>query len=123
MRKNWSAYEGAARQLIIDIRSGLGADKAMGGAQWEVDARTWQDGAEGLVVAEVRLYNSPLKQEALAALAWRLHAGAAGVLAMSTALLPVAASAATEQLLLTDDITAVNYLAEFLSRRLPLLEA
>ena len=127
MRKNWIPYESAARTLIDATREALGIAKpagevqGVGGVQWEFDARTWLEGSDGFLVVEVRRYASPLKQEGRALCAWRLR-DIDGTLVASPCPQPdggVPKAAAVEQLLLTDDSTAGNYLAEFLSRRFP----
>jgi hypothetical protein len=131
MRKKWAAYEDAARSVIagmreaINLATGGEAQRVEGasGMQWELDAKAWQEGTDGFLLVEVRQYDSPLNQEALAVIAWRIHGvdGSGRVVASSLqqeeCSSPATNTADTEYLRLTDDSTAQNYIAEFLSRR------
>ncbi len=127
MRKKWEDYENAARQLITDMRDALGlarpegAQRAAGptGTQWELDTRSWLEGREGFLAIEGRQYSSPLKQESRAVMAWRIQADSEGGITASALSAPpeTPATASVEQMLLNDDSTANNYMAEFLSRR------
>ncbi len=131
MRKKWAAYEDAAQSVIAGMREAInlatgGVRQKVEGAsgmQWELDARAWQEGADGFLLVEVRQYDSPLNQEALAVIAWRIQdmdgSGriAASLLPQETCFSPAANAADSEYLRLTDDSTAQNYIAEFLSRR------
>ena len=127
MRKKWENYMNAARQVITDMRDALGLARPEGaqrvagptGTQWELDTRSWLEGREGFLVIEGRQYSSPLKQESRAAMAWRIQAGSDGAITASVLSAPAETPATTsvEQMLLNDDSTANNYMAEFLSRR------
>ena len=127
MRKKWEDYDNAARQIITDMRDALGLARPEGaqrvagptGTQWELDTRSWLEGREGFLVIEGRQYSSPLKQESRAAMAWRIQAGSDGAITASVLSAPAETPATTsvEQMLLNDDSTANNYMAEFLSRR------
>lgn len=131
MRKKWTAYEDAAQSVIAGMREAIslatgGERKKVEGAsgmQWELDARAWQEGADGFLLVEVRQYDSPLNQAALAVIAWRIQnmdgSGriVAALLPQEKCVLPAANKADSEYLRLTDDSTAQNYIAEFLSRR------
>ena len=127
MRKKWEDYDNAARQIITDMRDALGLARPEGaqrvagptGTQWELDTRSWLDERDGFLVIEGRQYSSPLKQESRAAMAWRIQAGSDGAITASVLSAPAEtpATASVEQMLLNDDSTANNYMAEFLSRR------
>ena len=127
MRKKWENYMNAARQVITDMRDALGLARPEGaqrvagptGTQWELDTRSWLEGRDGFLVIEGRQYSSPLKQESRAAMAWRIQADSDGGITASVLSAPAEtpATASVEQILLNDDSTANNYMAEFLSRR------
>ena len=127
MRKKWEDYDNAARQIITDMRDALGLARPEGaqrvagptGTQWELDTRSWLDERDGFLVIEGSQYSSPLKQESRAAMAWRIQADSDGGITASVLSAPAEtpATASVEQMLLNDDSTANNYMAEFLSRR------
>ena len=127
MRKKWEDYENAAGQIITDMRDALGLARPEGaqrvagptGTQWELDTRSWLEGRDGFLVIEGRQYSSPLKQESRAAMAWRIQADSDGGITAAALSAPAEtpATASVEQMLLNDDSTANNYMAEFLSRR------
>ena len=127
MRKKWEDYDNAARQIITDMRDALGLARPEGaqrvagptGTQWELDTRSWLEGRDGFLVIEGRQYSSPLKQESRAAMAWRIQADSDGGITAAALSAPAEtpATASVEQMLLNDDSTANNYMAEFLSRR------
>jgi len=127
MRKKWENHMNAARQVITDMRDALGLARPEGaqrvagptGTQWELDTRSWLEGRDGFLVIEGRQYSSPLKQESRAAMAWRIQADSDGGITASVLSAPAEtpATASVEQMLLNDDSTANNYMAEFLSRR------
>lgn len=131
MNKKWTAYKDAAGSVITGLREAIAIAsggvrrecEGASGMQWELDARTWEEGFGGLLLVEVRQYDSPLNQAALASMAWRIQSfgGARGVVAsplpQEEGLRSVARAADSEYLRLTDDSTAENYIAEFLSRR------
>ncbi len=131
MRKKWAAYKDAARIVITGMREAIslatceGKQKIEGasGMQWELDARAWTEGTDGFLLVEVRQYDSPLNQEALAVIAWRFQGAdgsgciVASSLPQEACSSPVTDTKDSEYLRLTDDSTAENYIAEFLSRR------
>jgi hypothetical protein len=127
MRKKWENHMNAARQVITDMRDALGLARPEGaqrvagptGTQWELDTRSWLEGRDGFLVIEGRQYSSPLKQESRAAMAWRIQADSDGGITAAALSAPAEtpATASVEQMLLNDDSTANNYMAEFLSRR------
>ena len=116
MRKKWENYMNAARQVITDMRDALGLARSEGAQRV---ARSWLEGRDGFLVIEGRQYSSPLKQESRAAMAWRIQADSDGGITASVLSAPAEtpATASVEQMLLNDDSTANNYMAEFLSRR------
>lgn len=132
MTKQWLEYEDAAKKVIADIRELLGVHSVEGkqtiagasGAKWEIDAKAWTEGSNAFLVIEVRRHTSSgLKQEALAAIAYRItDVGAAGGIVVSPLPLQkgakrVANSANVAHVILTPESTTENYLAEFMGRR------
>lgn len=132
MTKPWQAYENAARSVLQQIGSVLGVVSVEGkqtldgnsGTQWEIDAKAIQENGERFLVVEARRYTkNSLKQEDIAALAFRIcDIGAAGGVVVSPLPLQrgaelIAKSAAIEHLRLSADSTATDYLAEYMERR------
>ena len=132
MQPDWSIYEDAARAAIMSLRRELGLvsvggkAKAAGnsGATWELDARAWQDESGRFLLVEARRYRrSRLKQEDIAAVAFRVHdLGANGAIVVSP--LPmqegaklVASHAHIEHIQLTAESTPELYLAEYMGQR------
>ncbi|MDP2370667.1 hypothetical protein [Rhodoferax sp.] len=128
----WQAYEGAARSVLQQIGSVLGIGSVEGkqtldgksGTQWEIDAKAIQENGEKFLVVEVRRYTtSSLKQEDVAALAFRIgDVGAVGGVVVSPLPLQrgaelVAKSVGIEHVRLSADSTATDYLAEYMGRR------
>ena len=129
---SWKIYEDAARQVLVDIRQLLGLSSVEGkqtlngksGTNWELDARAWREGADGFLVIEVRRRTSGgLKQEEIAAIAYRIQdVGASGGVVVSPLPLQkgakiVAANADIAHVLLSPESTTESYLAEFMGRR------
>jgi hypothetical protein len=92
--------------------------------EWEIDAKAWcTDGATFLLVEARRHNTSGLKQEALAAIAYRIKdVGAAGGIVVSPLPLQsgaqaIAAHEGVSHIRLTAESTSESYLAEFLGRR------
>jgi hypothetical protein len=132
MNTPWQAYEGAARSVLQQIGGVLGIGEVEGkqtldgksGTQWEIDAKAIQESGENFLVVEVRRYTtSSLKQEDVAALAFRIgDVGAVGGVVVSPLPLQrgaelVAKSAGIEHVRLSADSTATDYLAEYMGRR------
>ena len=132
MKPSWSEYEDAARKVLADLRQTLGLSEVEGkqslagasGTNWEIDAKAWRTGTDGFLVIEVRrLARSRLKQEDVAAIAYRIQdVGAAGGIVVSP--LPmqkganlVAASADIAHVRLSPESTTESYLAEFMGSR------
>ena len=128
----WSVYEDAARRVLADIRhllnvSDVGGKQSLpgsSGTSWEIDAKAGLDGQDGFLVVEVRRHTtSGLKQEAIAAVAYRIQdVGGAGGIVVSPLPLQlgaklVAKDAGIQHVLLTPESTTESYLAEFLGRR------
>jgi hypothetical protein len=129
---SWKIYEDAARQVLVDIRQLLGLSSVEGkqtlngksGTNWELDARAWREGADGFLVIEVRRCTSGgLKQEEIAAIAYRIQdVGASSGVVVSPLPLQkgakiVAVSADIAHVLLSPESTTESYLAEFMGRR------
>lgn len=122
----------AARKVLANLRETLGLSKIEGkqsltGASrtdWEIDAKAWRSGENQFLVVEVRRHTkSRLKQEHVAAIAYRIQdLGAAGGIIVSP--LPmqkgaelVAASAEIAHVRLSSESTTEDYLAEFMGSR------
>ena len=132
MQPPWVIYENAARRVLGDIRQELGITSVEGkqtlegnsGASWEVDARALKEGSEGFLLVEVRRHTSSgVKQEAVAAIAYRIQdlGGSGGIIVSPLPLQEgaqrVAASTDIAHVLLSPDSSPENYLAEFMGRR------
>jgi hypothetical protein len=132
MNTSWSAYEDAARKVLADLRQTLGLSKVEGkqslagasGTDWEIDAKAWRDESDGFLVIEVRRHTkSRLKQEDVAAIAYRIQdVGASGGIVVSP--LPmqkganlVAAIADIAHVRLSPESTTESYIAEFMGKR------
>jgi hypothetical protein len=131
-RSSPEAYEQAAHRVLADLRSHLGLSAVEGkqtlaglsGTDWEIDAKVWLEGGTGFLVVEARRYTtSRLKQEAMAAIAYRIQdLGAAGGIVVSPLPLQsgaelVAKAAGIAHVRLEPDSTTENYLAEYMGKR------
>ena len=125
-------YQDAARKALTDIRQVLGVATVEGkqsldgtsGTAWELDAKAWREGADGFLVIEVRRHTSAgLKQEDLAAIAYRIQdVGGSGGIVVSPLPLQkgaqiVAKSADIAHVRLSPESTTESYLAELMGRR------
>jgi hypothetical protein len=132
MASEWSIYEDAARKVLADLRDKLGLSSIEGkqslvglsGTTWELDAKAWREGNDGFLLVEARRHStSGLKQEEVAAIAYRMQdLGAAGAVVVSPLPLQqgaalVARYAGIQHVRLTPDSTTESYVAEFLGRR------
>lgn len=132
MKPDWRRYEEAARTILANIGHALGITSVgpkqkmpgASGTEWELDARAWAEGEEGFLVVEVRRYaTSRLKQEDMAAIAFRVEdVGASGGIIVSP--LPpqrgaaiIAKSKGLKCVTISLDSTAETYLAEFMGRK------
>jgi len=89
----WLRYERAAKDIIARLQSELGLSEVEGkqviagesGTDWEIDAKANVEGSTAFVIIECRRYTtSRLKQEEVAALAWRVQdTGASAALVVS----------------------------------------
>jgi hypothetical protein len=128
----WLIYEEAARSVLQQIGSALGISAVEGkqflagtsGTTWEIDAKALQEGGQNFLVVEVRRFTtSSLKQEDIAALAFRLgDVGASGGIVVSPLPLQrgaelVAKSAGIEHVRLSPNSSPTEYLAEYMGRR------
>jgi hypothetical protein len=128
----WLLYEVAARTILEQIGNALGITTVEGkqlldgesGTEWEIDARAFQEDSANFLVVEVRRYTTTsLKQQGIAALAYRISdIGAAGGIVVSPLPLQsgaalVAKAAGIEHVRLTPDSTATDYLAHYMGRR------
>jgi hypothetical protein len=128
----WTVYEDAARRVLADIRKVLGIGtvegkqtlKGASGTTWELDATAYREGSDGFLVIEARRHTGAgLKQEELAAIAYRIQdvGGSGGIvvspLRMQKGARIVAASADIAHVRLSQESTTESYLAEFMGRR------
>lgn len=128
----WATYEDVARRVLSDMREALDITAVEGkqvvegasGTKWEIDAKACASDGQNFLVVEARRHTtSRLKQEDVAALAYRIDdVGATGGIVVSP--LPLQSGARTiaaaeniAHVKLTADSTAEHYLAEFLGRR------
>jgi hypothetical protein len=126
------AYEQAAHRMLADLRGHLGLAAVEGkqtlaglsGTDWEIDAKAWLEGGAGFLVVEARRYTtSRLKQEALAAIAYRIQdLGASGGIVVSPLPLQsgaelVARAARIAHVRLEPESTTESYLAEYMGKR------
>ena len=125
----WSRYEVAAKQIIERLRAEFGFSTVEGkqlldgksGTQWEIDAKGLREDAGAFVIIECRRYTtSRLKQEDVAAVAWRIgDLGSAGALVVSPLGLQegakkVAAAAGIRSVRLPADATLEKFVVEFI---------
>ena len=123
-------YEEVATDILGRVRRELGLSSVEGkqaipglsGTAWELDAKGVRAGSDAFVIIECRRYRtSRLKQEAVAALAWRIHdTGAAGALLVSPLGLQqgaqkVAAAANVVAVRLNAEATAQQFVLSFLN--------
>ena len=126
---DWSRYEVAAKQIIERLRTEFGFSTVEGkqlldgksGTQWEIDAKGLKEDASTFVIIECRRYTtSRLKQENIAAVAWRIvDVGASGALVVSPLGLQdgatkVAAATGIRAVRLPADATLEKFVVEFL---------
>jgi hypothetical protein len=127
----WQSYEDAASAVISDLRRELGLDSVEGrqrlqgasGTEWEIDGKAVLERQGGFLVVEARRHTSSgIKQEALAAVAYRIHdLGAQGGLIVSPLPLQqgaqlIASRENIDHIKLASWSTADNYLAQFMGR-------
>ena len=132
MKPDWLIYEEASRKVLADMRDTLGISAVEGKqtvagqslTDWEIDAKAWCNNGENFLVVEARCHNSSgLKQEALAAIAYRIKdVGAAGGIVISPLSLQsgaqaIAAHEGVLHIQLTPESTSETYLAEFMGKR------
>lgn len=132
MIQSWSNYEAAAISAISALRNELKVSKVEGkqtltgssGPTWEIDAKAWCEDSENFLIIEARCHTSSgLKQEALAAIAFRVNdLGAVGGIVVSPLPLQkgaklIAASSGIEHVLLSATSTPEHYLAEYMGHR------
>jgi hypothetical protein len=126
----WPTYEDVARRVLLDMKEALGISRVeckqtVGGAStsWELDAKALTvDGKSFLVVEARRHTASGLKQEDMAAIAFRIDdLGAKGGIVVSPLPLQrgakaIAAAKNIAHVKLAADSTLETYFAEFLGR-------
>jgi len=125
----WQRYERATRDILQRLRGEFGLSEVEGkqvvhgesGAAWEIDAKGIVEGSNAFVVIECRRYTtSKLKQEGVAALAWRVQdVGASAALLVSPLGLQegaakVAASSSVYEVRLPAHATLEQFVLSFL---------
>ena len=125
----WERYESAARDILQRLRGELGFSEVqckqdvqgVSGTTWEIDAKGVVEGSSAFFLIECRRYTkSKLKQEHLAALAWRVQdTGASGALAVSPlgwqeGAAKVAAASNVHEVRLSADSTLEQFVVSFL---------
>jgi hypothetical protein len=128
----WVIYEEVARKVVSDLRNELGVSTVEGkqvlvgksSAKWEIDAKAWCTDGENFLVVEVRRHTSSgQKQEAMAAISYRIQdIGANGGVIVSPLPLQSGAAIVAEferiaEITLAPDSTCESYLAEFMGKR------
>lgn len=126
------AYELVARQVLADLKKPLNISTVeekqsltgLSGTEWEIDAKAWIEDGSGFLVVEARRYTkSRLKQEHVAAIAYRIQdTGAKGGIIVSPLPLQrgaelVARATGIEHIRIDPESTIESYLAEYLSKR------
>ena len=80
-KSTWKTYEEVANHLLDKFAETLGLQRVerkqrlqgASGTKWEIDAKGVREGGAGIILVECRRYStSKLKQEAVAALAFRI---------------------------------------------------
>jgi hypothetical protein len=128
---SWRTYEEVAAEILDRLSEELGLSAVEGkqtlqglsGTAWEIDAKGFKQGSEAFVIVECRHHTtSRIKQEAIAALAFRiLDTGAAGGLLVSPLGLQegaqkVAASANIYSMILNAGATPQQFALSFLEK-------
>ena len=130
---SWRTYEDVARYLLNRLSHHFGLSRVEGkqailgresGTSWEADARGVMDTAgDAFVLIECRRYTtSRLKQEDLAAIAYKIHdMGAAGGIVVSPlgfqeGARKIAESERIEEVTLSSESTTVDFILKFLNR-------
>ena len=127
--KQWRTYEEVAAEILDRLREELGLSAVEGkqsipglsGTEWELDAKGIKHGSEAFVIVECRRHTtSRIKQEAIAALAFRIQdTGAAGgfmvsPLGFQEGAQKVAASANIHSVILNAGATPQQFALSFL---------
>ncbi len=132
MSKKFETYEQVSQYLLDRFAADLGLDKVEGkqeikgqqsGTTWEIDAKGIRIGNDGFVIVECRRYTtSSLKQEHLAAIAYRItDTGAKGGIVVSPLALQEGAKKIAEaegivEVKLNPDATKHEYVLKFLNK-------
>lgn len=129
--KKWSTYEEVAKEILDRLKLDIGllsvegkqSVSGLSGTEWELDAKGIKDVSEAFVIVECRRYmTSKLKQEALAALAFRIQdTGAVGgfivsPLGLQEGAQKVAASANILSIILSAEATPQQFSLSFLEK-------
>lgn len=129
--KAWQSYEEVAQHLLNRFAEYFELGRVEGkqivagnsGAEWEIDAKGVSDGGEAFLIIECRRYTkSRLKQESVAALAFRIQdTGAKGGIVVSplepqSGAKKVAAFANIKHVTLDPQSTTSDYVLRFLNQ-------
>jgi hypothetical protein len=128
----WESYEQVAAYLLDRIAPELGLERVEGkqgaygsrtGVTWEIDGKGVKIGDEGFLIIECRRYTtSKIKQEAVAAVAYRIiDTGAAGAIIVSPlgfqeGASKVASAANVHEVRMNADSTQTDYFLSFLNK-------
>ena len=128
---NWRSYEEVATFLLNQFSQEWGLDRfeakqdvkgSKTGTTWEIDAKGCRENDTGFMIVECRKYKSKLKQEDLAAIAFRiLDTGAEGAIVVTPIGLQAGAKKVAEatnvfSVILTPDSTPSNFAIGFLDK-------
>ncbi|WP_434141472.1 hypothetical protein JQR84_24395 (plasmid) [Pseudomonas luteola] len=114
----WKTYEDVAQFILNELAEHFGLGRIEGkqivtgesGISWEIDAKGIKCGDEGIVIIECRCYkNSKIKQEDMAAIAYRIKdTGAIGGITVS----PLPPQSGAKILAAHENITCVSLCPE-----------
>lgn len=128
---NWRNYEEVATYLLDQFSREWGLDRfeakqdvagLSSGTTWEIDAKGCRDTDGGFMIVECRKYKSKLKQEDIAAIAYRiLDTGAEGAIVVTPIGLQVGAEKVANganvfTVILTPDSTPSSFAIMFLNK-------
>jgi hypothetical protein len=128
---NWRNYEELATYLLNQFSQEWGLDRfeakqdvagLLSGTKWEIDAKGCRDTDGGFMIVECRKYKSKLKQEDIAAIAYRIiDTGAEGAIVVTPIGLQhgaekVALATSVFTVILTPDSTPSSFALMFLNK-------
>jgi hypothetical protein len=128
---HWRTYEEVAQYLLGQLAAHFGLGRVEGkqlvggvsGRPWEIDAKGVRENDQGFVIIECRRHTTQgVSQEQIAALAFKIQdTGAVGGIIVSPLPLQsgariVTASQGVQEIRLSPDSTATDYVLQFLQR-------